>query len=669
MSAAQEAIRGALAAAERGLKVIPLSTQLDKNGNWNKRPSICEWPRRATTDAKTIRAWARGDYGDAVMAHENRKPCGQFGATLEGMIAFDADSPEAEEALKRIFREAGEPEIPITLTTRSGRGGAHYIFRQPEGFSIGNSASRLAPNLDTRGGAGGQIVLPGTRNPATGGMYTTGVNAEIATLPRRVAEAVAAVVTSRARTAEDKHPVDRRKGSVPDTRAKIDRAADLLTREEGGVEGQGGEADAFRVAAALGDLGLSLEKAKELMLAVYNPKCCPPWDEDDLAKKVANAYAYRTQEIGCDDPDLAVAAFGEAESYSPSLEQALKRFPVKPMNELFGGEPPVRETLVKDFIAHGKYLTLIYGRGGSGKSLLGMQMMRQLVRNVPFLGMEPGEICGHLVPLILSLEEPAEDTHFRFSRQSSRIDPEGRGGGKEPLFCILRGENPRLFRIDRNGLPEIDAGFKDLVALVKEKHVNLVMIDSLSRVFDGNENDRAAVTAFGRYIDRFTEETGCHVILLAHTNKAGAFSGSSAWEAVCRQMFIVKSELLDGDPVYTLIAEKTNEGPRGRFVRYRFDDWMFVPVSEKEYAERKKGVTETVDVQYVSDIILEMLDEKGEMQQASIEKAMKTAGYKQDVVRETLETMIEDGRVVKEAKRSPLSRRSVFMFRLADTSS
>jgi putative DNA primase/helicase len=45
---------------------------------------------------------------------------------------------------------------PVNLTPSGGR---HYIFRQPEGRTWRNTASRIAANVDTRGN-GGYIVVP-----------------------------------------------------------------------------------------------------------------------------------------------------------------------------------------------------------------------------------------------------------------------------------------------------------------------------------------------------------------------------------------------------------------------------------------------------------------------------------------------------------------------------
>jgi hypothetical protein len=82
------------------------------------------------------------------------------------------------------------------------------------------------------------------------------------------------------------------------------------------------------VAARLKDAGISMATAIELLLTHYNPRCDPPWDngddaadEDDLEKKVKNAWQYLRQNrpgsltaeaefAGIQDTEAELFAFG-----------------------------------------------------------------------------------------------------------------------------------------------------------------------------------------------------------------------------------------------------------------------------------------------------------------------------------------------------------------------
>lgn len=647
----KKALKGARNAIERGLRVLPLSSHvvIDRNGQevWTKVPRIEKWQYLATDDADTLMRWAGGDFEGT--SSKSKKPCSHWGASLDGFIAFDTDAPAALEALKEIFKQAGFPGIVPTYTVRTGRGGNHFLYRQPEGYALGNSTSALAPKLDTRGGAGGFVVLPGTTNPATGGEYSIVCDAEIAELPVAVAEAIKSKV-AKAKKKDAVSVTERRSGSVPDTPLKIQRATEFLLRKTGGVEGEGGDADAVYVGRTLADIGLSEDRAKALAFSIYNPKCCPEWDEDELSSKIHNGFAYRESPVGCEDPDLAIAMFSDLSpdneiKLEPGDEEAL---PFESMAKFRATPPEPRHSLIEGFMAHGKYLTLVYGRGGSGKSLLMHQMLRELSRNRSFLGMAPGDVCSSLRAAILSCEEPEEDVHFRYAEQSKRIDPEG--GGEEPIWCNLRGKDATLFTRTKNGIIPSELFYR-LVRRIKCVRVNTLLVDSLSRIFPGNEIDRADVTEFGKAMDMLCMETGCHVIVLAHTNKEGGFSGSSAWEAICRQMFIIRSE---SDDLYSMRVEKTNEGKRGAEVFYRFDNWYFVPVSaeevealdrerKQEAAEEKRQAHEDAANRALIDLVSILENAGGTMKNKDLEAEMGAYGYNRSVSRAARDLGVQFG--------------------------
>lgn len=634
----ENALTGALAAIKRGLRVVPLTATTGKDANgrvvWKKHARIEKWQLMATDDPSTLRRWAQGDLtGTSARGKPNGKgnPIEHWAASLDGFFAFDADTPEAEKALREIFQEAGFPDITATFTVRTGRGGYHFLYRQPEEYALGNSIGTLAPHLDTRGGASGFIVLPGTTNPVSGKEYEVARDAEVATLPTEVAALIKERV-SRAKAPGDSSPATRRKGSMPDTPLKIKTAVDWLLDHEGGVEGDGGEADAVFVGRVMGDIGLSEEQACSLVLSLYNPKCEPPWEPKDLAVKVHNGYAYREQEIGCDDPDLALSLFPQGEESGEATEEDFDALPIESMGVFYNSPPPPRRALIKDFMAYGDHLTLIYGRGGSGKTLLMVQMLRELMLKRPFLGLEAGDIGEELRPLFISGEEPRGDTHYHFWEQAKRIDPDHRG--KQPDFVDCRGKiNIELFRRGKNGL-EPTPMFGRLMRIVKARKYNLVVIDNLARIFTGNEIDRAEVTAFGRAMDTFCMNTGAQVIILAHTNKEGEFSGSSAWEAVCRQLYQITSKTIGDTTVYTMTVEKTNEGRRGVSVSYKWNNWYWEPVAGEEMEklekaehqrrqEEKQAALADASELVLTELLPLLQKNDGPMRQADIESLFK----------------------------------------------
>jgi len=74
-----------------------------------------------------------------------------------GVWALDVDGEAGAVALGELTARHGR--LPDTVTSRTGGGGWHLLYRMPEARDVRNSASRVAPSVDVRG-TGGYIVLP-----------------------------------------------------------------------------------------------------------------------------------------------------------------------------------------------------------------------------------------------------------------------------------------------------------------------------------------------------------------------------------------------------------------------------------------------------------------------------------------------------------------------------
>ena len=113
---------------------------------------VVKWKDDATMDPEVIRAWwTRWPDANIGLA------CGASGLLV---LDFDVEKPgfEGGELLERLRRE-----YPTT-TARTGGGGVHLLYRQPEGEELGNSRGRLPRGVDVRG-HGGYIVLPPSIHP------------------------------------------------------------------------------------------------------------------------------------------------------------------------------------------------------------------------------------------------------------------------------------------------------------------------------------------------------------------------------------------------------------------------------------------------------------------------------------------------------------------------
>ena len=79
--------------------------------------------------------------------------------------------------------------------------------------------------------------------------------------------------------------------------ADIHRIRQLLSNVPPAVEGGNGDQATFRVCCLGKDYGLSPDVFFDL-LCEWNEKCCPPWDLNELRKKMLNAYSYSHNKAG-----------------------------------------------------------------------------------------------------------------------------------------------------------------------------------------------------------------------------------------------------------------------------------------------------------------------------------------------------------------------------------
>ena len=152
--------------AERGWLVLPLWWPLPDAACACGRPD-CSKPGKhpltrhglhdATTDAGVIRRW---------WTRWPRANVGIRTGTPSRLLVVDVDGTSGMASLRTLRGEHGP--LPAAWV-RTGSGGWHAYFRQPDGQRVPNSVCRLGPGLDVRAD-GGSIVAPPSLH-AAGGCY------------------------------------------------------------------------------------------------------------------------------------------------------------------------------------------------------------------------------------------------------------------------------------------------------------------------------------------------------------------------------------------------------------------------------------------------------------------------------------------------------------------
>jgi hypothetical protein len=259
-TASDSMINAALKLARDGFRVFPAQ---------NKIPLIRAWQKAATVDEDQIEQWWR-DWPNANVCI----------ATGDGLLVLDVDvKKNGDASLSALELEHGD--LPKTVYSRTGGGGWHYFFKVPPGVRNRNSAERLGPGLDTRGD-GGFIVAPPSSHQS-GGRYKweqSPGKTPIADCPEWIINAL-----NLAKVIELPKP----SRPVP-SQEQHKRARAYLARLSASVSGQGGHQALWTATLSMvRGFELSTEDAFSLLASDFNPRCDPPWDEEDLRHKINDA--------------------------------------------------------------------------------------------------------------------------------------------------------------------------------------------------------------------------------------------------------------------------------------------------------------------------------------------------------------------------------------------
>ncbi len=192
-------------------------------------------------------------------------------------------------------------------------------------------------------------------------------------------------------------------------------------------------------------------------------------------------------------------------------------------------EPPEQEFCVNPIAPVGA-VTLIVGKGGTGKTLLSLKMAVHIALGLDIIGAS-ASACN---VAYMSLEDP--ETVLRSRLHKIAHD--------EDILPYIDDLTKRIFLIDRHGMQTHMAVYDNgnvviakitdaLVDLLKENEIKCIFIDTLIRTNSLNENDNAQMGALLVAFEKIASEVRCAVILIHHlpkdsVSKSHAARGASA---------------------------------------------------------------------------------------------------------------------------------------------
>ncbi|AXS39238.1 AAA family ATPase [Breoghania sp. L-A4] len=254
--------------------------------------------------------------------------------------------------------------------------------------------------------------------------------------------------------------------------------------------------------------------------------------------------------------------------------------------ETLQGKPiPSRRWCIPDWIPD-RQVTSIYGDGGTGKSLLAMQLATACALGSPWLGMD----VNSRKVLYVSCEDDCDEMMRRQDlinrNQSVHFrDFEGR------LVWLDRSnsENPEMMSFEP-GKRGVVTGFgREVEVMAEAVGAQLIIIDTLADVFGGNEIDRSHVRQFIGFLRRLARKIDGAVVFLAHPSAAGmkdrGYSGSTAWRGSVRSMLTFEFPEADTDEpsnpdLRVLTRRKSNYAASGTVLELRYAAGTFLASSK-----------------------------------------------------------------------------------------
>ena len=215
-------------------------------------------------------------------------------------------------------------------------------------------------------------------------------------------------------------------------------------------------------------------------------------------------------------------------------------------SSLEGRDPPVRKWLVRDLVPSGT-VTLLSGDGGTGKSLIALQLAYAVATGGVWLG----NVVAAGEAFFISAEDDKDELHRRLD--SILLSDLSRTYAELNALTLrsLAGEDALLAHVDSGEALRPTDLFRKIERYVSQRQPKILILDTLADLFPGNENDRAQARQFIGMLRGLAIRQDCAVLLLAHPSLSGlnsgsGTSGSTAWNNSVRSRLYLERVMQDG---------------------------------------------------------------------------------------------------------------------------
>ena len=241
-------------------------------------------------------------------------------------------------------------------------------------------------------------------------------------------------------------------------------------------------------------------------------------------------------------------------------------------SEFDGLAVPRREWII-DGLVPDSVVTMLSGDGGTGKSLLALQLAAAVATGRAWIGRKPDRAGPAMV---LSAEDDSAELHRRLADIAAAEDLSL--ADLAPLHITsLAGKDALLATLDKKtNTLAATALYDALDRCMAEIEPALLVLDTLADLTAGDENTRAHARQFVGFLQRLALRHRCAVVLLSHPSLTGmssgsGLSGSTAWNGSVRSRLYLTRIAEEGhapNPDRRLLRTmKSNYGPTGEEIK------------------------------------------------------------------------------------------------------
>jgi RecA-family ATPase len=283
---------------------------------------------------------------------------------------------------------------------------------------------------------------------------------------------------------------------------------------------------------------------------------------------------------------------------------------------------PEMEWIVDGWIPVGD-VTLLYGDGGVGKTLLAQELMASSAIGAPWCTL-PVKRCKSLG---LFCEDDDNELHRRQNDIQRFLDTDFHDNRMDNMaWWSRKGEDNLLCTFDYEGVILPTALYYAILKAASDIGARLVILDTAADLFGGNENDRGQVRQFIGALSRLAMAIKGAVVLNAHPSRSGMASGgsmdsgSTGWSNSARSRLSLERLKADGDePVDTdvriLTKRKANRSSIGEFIKLRWHEGVIA--STRTGATGFSGAPQQADAEAVFLTLLTRTEAEGRPVSAS----------------------------------------------------